>query len=84
MSQAVLPVVLQDLIREHKLFQRPEWQRLTELERGIINTLSRTDMSPDARNRKYASLTYPYRAVKENILINGTRLQPNVKNASTV
>lgn len=86
MSQAVLPAVLQDLIHEHKLFQRPEWLRLTELERELINTLSRTDMTAGEKKRKYASLTYPFRAIRENVLLNGTRLRTkkeNVHNSST-
>lgn len=77
MAQAVLPAVLQDLINEHKLFQRPEWQRLTQLEKELIDTLSRTDMSAGERARRYASLTYPYRAIRNDVLINGTKLHVN-------
>ena len=73
MSQAVIPSVLQDLIFEHKLFQRPEWQRLTELDRRLINTLSRTDLSAGEKARQYASIIYPYRSVKEDVLVNGRR-----------
>lgn len=81
MAQAVLPAAfLQDLIQEHKLFQRPEWVRLTDLDRELINTLSRSDMTAGEKKRKYASLTYPYMAVRENVLLNGTKLKPT-KNA---
>jgi hypothetical protein len=77
MAEAVVPAVLQELIREHRLFQRPEWQRLTNLEKELVNTLSRTDLSAGQRARLYASLTHPYKAVREDILINGAQLHVN-------
>jgi len=73
MAQAAIPAVLQDLIKEHKLFQRPEWLRLSSLERELINTLSRTDLSAGQRARLYASLTNPYKALREDILVNGVQ-----------
>jgi hypothetical protein len=83
MAQAVIPAVLQDLIREHKLFQRPEWQRLTDLEKELIEILGRTDLSAGQRARQYAALTKPYIANRDNLLLNGTQFQTKVADQPT-
>lgn len=78
MAQAIYPPrnVMEDIIQQQTILQRPEVVKMLDLDRLMANILSRSDMSPDERLREYEKAVLQFRAVRDDILLNGLQLRP--------
>jgi hypothetical protein len=85
MAQAVFPPdPIECLIESQMLLQRPEVKKMAEMDKAMADLLSRTDLTADARLREYMNLFARFKNLREDVIINGPVLDPNMISMSSV
>jgi hypothetical protein len=83
MAQPVFPQMA-NLLHEQDLLKRPEVKRMTQLDKAMADTLSRSDLTASQKIRQYDALIQPFRAVRENIEKNGTQITSSNKSEELI
>ena len=80
MAQAIYPPrnAINDIAEQQLLLQRPEVSKMVDLDRSMANILSRRDLSAEQRAKEYHKALLQFDYTRNQVLLNGTQLQPNI------